>query len=479
MAKTTLTREAFIWHFGVVEDRQDPLELGRLRVRYYGYHTEDKSKVPTESLPWSTVLQKGSATSGVGSLPTYVEGTWVIGFFIDQKSYQRPFVIGSFAGIPTLPPDVSEGFFDPDGVYPKVDAANYNGLDESDLSRLARGENAELHESLIRRRSTLVADIPTAIAPHVTSVQKDHTGATYDSVLWTEPHPRGEANTTSTYPLNQVHESESGHIIEIDDTPGAERLNRQHTSGTYEEIIADGTKTTKVVGNEFELTIKDKKIFIGGSCDVTILGDAKMAVLGDYYQQVEGNYYLTVKKDKVEKIGGNHVTEITSDRALQINGNNMIRITKSNITSIQEGDTITVGGDRTETIVGDENKINANKLSLLVAGNSSHLTGGNFDFGASGNFNLAAAGKYNVISTGDMSIETSGAQITTVATDQTINVSGDQHITAVVTNINNDVEVTGTSTATVDHISGTISGKLHTHPISSGSSSPGPTGAPT
>ena len=34
-------KNGFIWFVGVVEDRADPKNLGRLRVRCLGYHTED------------------------------------------------------------------------------------------------------------------------------------------------------------------------------------------------------------------------------------------------------------------------------------------------------------------------------------------------------------------------------------------------------------------------------------------------------
>ena len=37
--------------FGVVEDRQDPLRLGRVRIRAFGIHTEDRGKIPTSELP--------------------------------------------------------------------------------------------------------------------------------------------------------------------------------------------------------------------------------------------------------------------------------------------------------------------------------------------------------------------------------------------------------------------------------------------
>ena len=48
-------QDGFSWFVGVVEDRDDPHRLGRVRVRALGYHTEDKTKIPTESLPLSLI----------------------------------------------------------------------------------------------------------------------------------------------------------------------------------------------------------------------------------------------------------------------------------------------------------------------------------------------------------------------------------------------------------------------------------------
>ena len=80
-------------HFvGVVENRKDPKELGRVQVRIYGVHTEDKTAIPTADLPWATVVMPATSASisGVGRSPTgIVEGSWVFGVLVDEREYQR------------------------------------------------------------------------------------------------------------------------------------------------------------------------------------------------------------------------------------------------------------------------------------------------------------------------------------------------------------------------------------------------------
>ena len=52
MEQEFMGREGFVWAVGVVEDRNDPLYLGRCKVRYLGWHTRDKLELPTKTLPW-------------------------------------------------------------------------------------------------------------------------------------------------------------------------------------------------------------------------------------------------------------------------------------------------------------------------------------------------------------------------------------------------------------------------------------------
>lgn len=82
---------------GVVEDRADPAMMGRVRVRIFGIHPMDRTEVPTQTLPWATVIlpTTEAAMSGIGSgAPAIIEGTWVVGFFRDGISCQDPMVFG-------------------------------------------------------------------------------------------------------------------------------------------------------------------------------------------------------------------------------------------------------------------------------------------------------------------------------------------------------------------------------------------------
>jgi len=90
-----------VW-YGVVEDREDPLQRGRVRVRIFGYHSPLKSDIPTEDLPWSDIVVPASIgiNSGVGASPTGAPpGTWVMGIWKqDGEGYQLPLVMFAIPG---------------------------------------------------------------------------------------------------------------------------------------------------------------------------------------------------------------------------------------------------------------------------------------------------------------------------------------------------------------------------------------------
>jgi|APSaa5957512535_1039671.scaffolds.fasta_scaffold06151_3 hypothetical protein len=192
----------FVWWQGVVEDRVDPLMLGRCRVRILGYHTDDIKEIPTDSLPWATIMQPttSAALSGMGTTPLGpVEGTWVIGFFRDGEDAQEPVIMGTIGGMPEEGPDPNKGFNDPDGMYPLEDYLPDPGREtadgtvvpkpaEPDTNRLATGNaiiptynsdcltndsvprsNGEQEYGLEWKRATRQEAVPKALAGNLSS----------------------------------------------------------------------------------------------------------------------------------------------------------------------------------------------------------------------------------------------------------------------------------------------------------------------
>lgn len=95
------------WFLGVVEDnKNDPEMLGRVRVRIFGLHNAYLDEVPTDKLPWASVLIPSTfgGVSGIGRSPTGIEqGSWVFGMFMDGKHSQNPVVFGSIPKKELLP----------------------------------------------------------------------------------------------------------------------------------------------------------------------------------------------------------------------------------------------------------------------------------------------------------------------------------------------------------------------------------------
>ena len=75
--------------YGIIEDRQDPLKIGRVRVRCHGIHTDRKDLIATPDLPWAQVLlpTTSAGLSGFGTQHGLVEGSSVWGFFRDGEKF--------------------------------------------------------------------------------------------------------------------------------------------------------------------------------------------------------------------------------------------------------------------------------------------------------------------------------------------------------------------------------------------------------
>lgn len=209
MTTLNLGAEGFRWFIGQVEDIEDPEKTGRVRVRIQGVHPDEKTKVPTNALPWATPLMPITSASlqKVGTFATGMEiGTTVIGFFMDGRDGNYPIIMGTVAGKGKLGDD-----------------------DSNDLPDEALGR---------------------------TKIVKKQDG------------PEPPSASRAKYPYNKVIRSRSGHVIELDDTPDNERIHIYHKSGTYSEINNKGRRVDKSVDDKIEISLKDYSIFVKGNINI-------------------------------------------------------------------------------------------------------------------------------------------------------------------------------------------------------------------
>ena len=426
--------DGFIWFVGVVENRNDPAELGRVQVRCLGYHTEDLTLIPTADLPWAHVMHPVTDPSmqGLGNTPSFlVEGSWVVGFFRDARDKQQPIIMGTLPGYPENLPNTRLGFNDPTDTYPAEERIySDHGIKESDVSRLARGEDSETHTALKLRRELKQDEIPIAIKPYIPEVS-DNT-IDEERTTWNEPHPKSvtadeSPYTSAKYPYNHVHESEAGHIHEIDDTPGGERLMQQHSTGTFTEIHPDGTKMVKVIGDYYEI--------IAGKSSILVVGDATITYHGNVRELVKGDYALEVEGDYTQNIHGEHEVKIGKNRAEQILGNHAFNIDRAIKARVGEDVDYLINGNETRSVGGLYDLAVTKEVSI------GSLTSDVFAFAetdfqisaASGIVSFKAGDKLDMRSAKAMTIKTEadglnvisiGAVTETFSAGQTTNITG-------------------------------------------------------
>lgn len=229
MSTMNIGEEGFWWFVGIVENRDDPKKMGRVQVRIHNIHSDKKTILPTENIPWAVPLMPITSSSAgqVGTSPTGIQvGSSVFGFFMDGRSAQNPVIVGTFPGIP--------------------------------------GNDMQKH------------DVPPE-AREINKITK--------AVVGSEPATAYAAR----YPYNKVTRTERGHVVEVDDTPGKERLHVFHASGTYVEIASDGRLVIKGVGDRYDITVNNNDVYVGGNINLTVNGNITANVKGNVSATVGGS----------------------------------------------------------------------------------------------------------------------------------------------------------------------------------------------
>lgn len=246
----SFTESDFRWFHGIVEDISDPAQMGRVRVRCYGYHSPDKKDIATSDLPWAHVMlpATSASVSGIGVSATgLLQGSFVLGFFRDGIYAQEPIIIGTIASM-SFRGDFTKGFTDPSGTYPL---------------------------------SNITEDIPKEATSAYASSSVNTTKASVRADCSKSTAPLPSDNIAPVYPSNKVIKTKSGHSIELDDTTGKERVSIFHKSGSWIEILPDGkitimssgtqhisSKTNIELSAEGDVKISANKFIVNGTTSI-------------------------------------------------------------------------------------------------------------------------------------------------------------------------------------------------------------------
>jgi len=227
-----------------------------------------------------------------------------------------------------------QGFIDPNKQYPRPEYAN-----KTDLNKLAVSDGDHIIFKL--KENNRISNIPVA-----------------GGKPWNEP----DTAYGGEYPYNQVIETEAGHVIELDSTPGAERIQVFHKTGSYIEIDVNGSMVRKVIGDNYEVIDRNNLVYVKGAQQLTVDGKTSILVRDDAVIDVEGNLTLTSHGDSIIQTAGTagivaetaivsakNGLDIISEGSINIQGSE-INMRSSGATNIKAGSDLSLQSGQASSI---------------------------------------------------------------------------------------------------------------------------------
>ena len=316
----------FTWFIGEVEDRNDPLKLGRVRVRCFGWHSSDKELQPATQLPWANTIQPvtGPATTAAG----LTKGVWVFGFFLDGNKAQRPMVLGHIPGY------------------------RFGSPGESELPRAARNEPDYQPPGDVLRDGTALEEV--IVDPNEEQPGDPKTGQVNS---WSEP-PRP---TDAVYPTALVNAHESGTYTQI---AGSGRYTIQTNNGSYIEIDAGGNGKWKVITDNYEIVGGSKYVNVAGTVNMTVKGNVVNNIEGSLVENITGNVTRNITGTLTETVTGavEQTYEATKTESVTVAVTETYQADHS--TSVSGSASSTISGSATETVSGSKTSTSSGSYTI-------------------------------------------------------------------------------------------------------------------
>lgn len=185
------------------------------------------------------------------------------------------------------------------------------------------------------------------------------------------------------FPFNKVKETESGHLMEIDDSPGSERLSITHRTGTGIEVEPMGSMHTTVVRDSWTSVYRDAHVHIDGYTHATL----------------DKGFKVVINKDEIE-----NTEEKSINFDISVNG-------KSNVNLLVKGGNINI-------------RVKSGDVNLLVDDGDINIRqeNGNYNHFVNGNYNLEVMGNMHTVIKGDELREIGGNRETDIANNDELHV---------------------------------------------------------
>lgn len=204
---------------GIVKDINDPKKLGRVVCSV----PEVLGGVFTG---WAFPILPTGTVGGIGSFvpPPLEAGVWVE---FEGGHVDRPIYSGGWAA-------------EPGG--------------QSELPALARGIKDESANAPKGTDTTTMGDGHTVPEPHAPfGAQAGH---------------------------NAVYKTPAGIVIEIDSTPGKERIHLWHPTGAWFEMHPDGSRVECAKGDRYSIVFGSDTVHAKGDCNIMAEGDVRITASG-------------------------------------------------------------------------------------------------------------------------------------------------------------------------------------------------------